>query len=152
MPFVAPCFLTPARLRSAQAQLRSAEAATEAMRAVAQPLHQAVTRSQQHLNVAGSSFFFCFFWVRFLTGKQRAEGSAQTLLQLKREYVRHDEAVVKGKQLTERLKQREFTDRILTGLGLLVFVLVVLYILKSRLIPRVSLLSLLGQGDKKSEL
>lgn len=61
------------------------------------------------------------------------------LQQLKREYGRHEAAASTGRQVFSRLRQRELTDRILVALGMLVFALVVLYILKSRLLPSLSL-------------
>ena len=71
--------------------------------------------------------------MKSLKAAESLDESSRTLKQVKAEYGRSEGALSTGGHVFSRLRQREFTDRILTWLGVLVFVLVVLYILKSRL-------------------
>lgn len=62
--------------------------------------------------------------------------SSKTLRATVGEYHAYDEVLKRGKGLITKLNQADWTDRLLTGFGLLVFSLVVMYILKKRIADR----------------
>jgi hypothetical protein len=72
------------------------------------------------------------------------ETGVNTIVDAKKEYAEYGQALGSGKSLINQLTQREITDRVLTVLGFVFFLLTVLYIAQNRLGNVVEYLDIFG--------